>query len=110
SVLNSHGFLDDNGIFTSIDYPGASASWAGGINDSGQIVGFYYDAAGNSRGVFYDGQNFTTIEPPGAVWSSLAKINNFAQMVGTYLDQSDFMHGYVYDLNTGSFTIVNAPH
>ena len=38
-----HGFLDTGGIFTTIDVPGATSTSAFGINDSGQIVGSFYD-------------------------------------------------------------------
>jgi hypothetical protein len=45
---NTHGFLDIGGIFTTINVPGASVSGtkAIGINDSGQIVGVFFDATG----------------------------------------------------------------
>jgi len=54
SSSNQHGFLDDQGVFTTIDFPGASPSPIGGttafgINDSGQIVGFY-NAPGGPQG------------------------------------------------------------
>jgi probable HAF family extracellular repeat protein len=39
--LVAHGFLDTNGTFTTIDFPGAGAADATGINDHGQIVGVY---------------------------------------------------------------------
>jgi hypothetical protein len=34
-----HSFLLDDGVFTQIDVPGATATSAAGINDRGQIVG-----------------------------------------------------------------------
>jgi uncharacterized membrane protein len=42
----NHGFLLDQGIYTTIDVPGAYSTSAYGINDSGQIVGSYSDAFG----------------------------------------------------------------
>jgi probable HAF family extracellular repeat protein len=41
-----HGFLLDQGSYSALDVPGASATGAYGINASGQIVGSYYDASG----------------------------------------------------------------
>jgi parallel beta-helix repeat protein len=38
-----HGFLQKNGHFTQIDYPGSPHTMAYGINDSGQIVGHFQD-------------------------------------------------------------------
>src|SRR5262249_35421910 len=39
-----HGFLYDGTKFTQLDYPQASAPYAEGISDTGQIVGSYTDA------------------------------------------------------------------
>src|SRR5262245_41292686 len=41
-----HGFLLSRGIFTTIDFPGAVATSANGINVRGQIVGLYQDPTG----------------------------------------------------------------
>jgi hypothetical protein len=45
-----HGFLDDHGAFVYFDIPGAIATRNTGINDFGQIVGYYNDASGHSHG------------------------------------------------------------
>jgi hypothetical protein len=37
------------GNYTSIDFPGAGLTWAFGINDRGEIVGFYLDSAGGQH-------------------------------------------------------------
>lgn len=37
---NAHGFVLRNGTVTTIDYPGADFTRLGGINQSGQVVGF----------------------------------------------------------------------
>jgi len=39
-------FLYDVGVFTTLEVPNAVASQAYGINDRGQIVGFYGDSSG----------------------------------------------------------------
>ena len=55
--------------FTPIDVPGAYHGKYGtsayGINDSNNIVGYYYDATG-SHGFLYVGGGFTPIDVPGA--------------------------------------------
>ena len=51
--------------FTPIDVPGAYATHAFGINDSNNIVGYYYDATGY-HGFLDVGGNFTPIDFPGA--------------------------------------------
>ena len=39
-----HGYLLDDGEFTTIDAPGAINTNASDINDRGEIVGFFLDA------------------------------------------------------------------
>jgi len=45
-AFHGHGFLLDQGSYTTLDVPGAFWSSAEGINDAGQIVGVYFDAGG----------------------------------------------------------------
>ncbi len=45
-----HGFLLDQGVFTTIDPPGSIFTQAIGINNRGQIVGDYQDANGVLHG------------------------------------------------------------
>jgi hypothetical protein len=42
----THGFLLDQGSFTTLDVPGGFDTYPSGINASGQIVGSYIDAGG----------------------------------------------------------------
>jgi probable HAF family extracellular repeat protein len=47
----SHGFLYSNGTYTTLDDPlAANGTQAFGINDSGQIVGYYSDASFTEHG------------------------------------------------------------
>ena len=39
--VGGHGFLDTGGSFTQLDVPGGFGTQALGINDAGQIVGFF---------------------------------------------------------------------
>jgi serralysin len=43
---NVNGFVDDNGIVTTVDVPGASQTDILGITDSGDIYGYYNDGSG----------------------------------------------------------------
>jgi hypothetical protein len=42
---STHGFLDVNGVFTTIDVPFGVNTIPKGINDSGEIVGIYTPAS-----------------------------------------------------------------
>jgi probable HAF family extracellular repeat protein len=46
----THGFLLSQGVYTTIDFPGAAVTYADGINDAGQIVGAYLDSSGVNHG------------------------------------------------------------
>jgi len=48
--FQEHGFLWSGGELTTIDYPGAQATSAVGINEQGDIVGGYIDANGHPSG------------------------------------------------------------
>ena len=81
--------------FTTIDYPGAKRTYVRGINDLGQIVGWYYDSdSDTSHGFIYNGSRFTTIDYPGAEETIVSGINDSGQIVGWY-SVSDISHGFL---------------
>jgi len=86
---------------TPIDFPGASYTYAFGVNHSGVLVGYYGDSTGE-HGYLYDGVNFTPINVPGASYTVALGINNSGVIVGYYGDSSWRYHGYIY--NAGKFT------
>jgi len=102
-----HGFLEDNGVITSIDVPGANVTSATGINDNGDIVGFYQDSGG-LHGFILSGGVFTPIDVPfqSVRDTSAQGINNRGQIVGIYTDDSG-VHGYV--LTDGVFEVIDVP-
>lgn len=58
-----HGFLLSNGIFSSIDYPIASDTFARDINNNSQVVGRYDDASGRRHGFLATPVNVSIPEP-----------------------------------------------
>src|SRR5689334_5293645 len=62
-----HGFLLDQGGYTTLDVPGSNYTRASGINDSGQIVGYYF-AGTESHGFLLDPGGYTPLDVPGAIW------------------------------------------
>ena len=90
--------------FTTFDVPGASSTQANGINDAGQIVGWYTGAGGN-RGFLLDiDGSYTTLDVPGATRGTYAEgINNAGQIVGVY--QSDTYHSFL--LSDGQYTLLD---
>ena len=93
--------------FTPIDVPGASYTYAFGINESGIIVGYYGNATGGEHGYLYSGGNLTyPIDVPGASYTYAFGINDSGIIVGYYIDATG-QHGYLYD--GVKFTPIDVP-
>lgn len=92
--------------FTSIVYPGASMTHAQGINDAGDIVGQYWDAANLYHGFLLSGGKFTSIDFPGARQTWAMGINSRGDIVG-YYGLDGIQHGFL--LSQGKFTSLDCP-
>jgi uncharacterized membrane protein len=63
---DGHGYLLSGGSYTYLDYPGAAFTFAAGINDLGQIVGFYSNID-EVPGPFPHSFLATPVPVPGAI-------------------------------------------
>lgn len=102
--------LDVAGSLSSIDFPGALLTVANGINDTGEIVGFYEDSSGNYHGFLDVAGSFSSIDFPGASSTMAYGINNTGQVVGSYYllsDTNPSNQGFLY--SAGSFSSINYP-
>ncbi|HVE72501.1 MAG TPA: hypothetical protein VNI54_14145 [Thermoanaerobaculia bacterium] len=121
-----HGFLLSDGVFTSIDYPGAAQTkgiifelaaglgTAGfGLNRHGDIVGEYADSNKVAHGYLLRRGRFSSFDAPGATQSpgsetSGVAINSFGDIVGGV--QPSVFHGSNgFLLKNGQFTIIAPP-
>jgi probable HAF family extracellular repeat protein len=99
----------DSFSFTTIDVPGAAATYAFGVNDAGQIVGFFREASRKGHGFLRTATGaFTTIDVPGAATTSAMKINRAGQIAGTFADARGKFHGFLR-APTGTFTTIDVP-
>ncbi|HLJ96691.1 MAG TPA: PEP-CTERM sorting domain-containing protein [Gemmataceae bacterium] len=91
-------------IFTTIDVPGSAQTVATGINDAGQIVGYY-----NNHGFLLSNGVYTTLDAPGSVGTQAMGINNAGQVVGCYTGVGDaaVTHGFI--LSGGSYSPLDVP-
>ena len=103
---NLHGFRDDSGSVTSIDYPGAVFTEAIDINDSGLVAGWYGDTT-TDHGFTYNGSKFTKIDYPGSIGTAAYGINSAGEIVGVWFDQSSNEHSF--SLSGGTFTSLDYP-
>lgn len=91
-----HGFLLDGLIaFTPINYPGATSTVATGINNSGQIVGYWSNSTVGG-GFLLNGGTYTSFNYPGSLSTTPSGINDAGQVVGYYFDASGTTHGFLY--------------
>src|SRR5262245_2364602 len=92
--------------YTTIDDPLATGStYANGINDLGQIVGWYQDADG-FRGYLYSDGTYTKLHDPLALSTFANDINNLGQIVGSYSNLSG-THGFL--LSGGTYITLDNP-
>jgi hypothetical protein len=91
------------GVFTNINLllPANDDSQAAGINNAGNIVGFYMEGM-DSIGFLDVGGTISTIDPFGSVFTQALGINDSGEIVGFYLDAMGFQHGFID--NGGVFT------
>jgi probable HAF family extracellular repeat protein len=96
-----HGFALAGGTFSTLDVPGAAATFALGINAGGQIVGGYTDSSGATHGLLLVGgsQWILPVDFPRDTaiisYTQLNGINDAGQIVGIYLGSDGLFHGFV---------------
>ena len=96
-----HSFLLSHGRYTTLDDPNAGTgvmqgTFAEGINNAGQIVGYYVTAAGATHGFVLSHGHYTTLDDPAVPEGIIpAGINTNGQIVGFYVDTSGVAHGFL---------------
>jgi hypothetical protein len=109
---NQHGFKrSSNGGFVTLDYPGATTTVPGGINDNGMIVGSWWNPRNTVTGggfVFYNGK-WVSVEYPGKLsgTTQLFGISNAAVMIGTNTED-DPPTAFLYE--NGAFKVIAVPN
>ena len=103
----AHGFYYD-GAFHTIDDPQTVFSQGGtgenvmGINNHGQIVGWFTDKTGfaSVKSFIYENGTFVTLDDPGIAGTTVADgINDSGQIVGSFKSGSSY-HGFLADPGT----------
>jgi YD repeat-containing protein len=104
-------FVLDKGRFAAFDAPGAGAAEFPRINDRGQIVGSYVDAAGASHGFLRDARGrLTRIAAPAAKETTPLDINNRGVIVGNTCAERPCARrrGFLRDAH-GRFKTISVP-
>lgn len=80
-----------------LDFFGAGYTFPQGINNFGQIVGWYADPTGPGRHGFIDTSgNAASFDCLNATGTFAVGINNAGQVVGYYADSAGVSHGFLY--------------
>lgn len=102
-----HGFINDAGVITNVDFPGSTQTLVAGINDAGDIVGIWLDAANHNHGFVSQGGIFTAIDYPSATITEATGINASGQVAGNWTDAMSVSHGFIW--SGGVFTNIDFP-
>src|SRR5215469_16574097 len=94
--------------YTTIDVPGAAATFAVGVNDPGAVVGLYVDSTGNNHGFADWHGTITSVDVPGATSTVAAGVNDRGVIVGYYTGSNGSFHGFAD--RGGRFTTIDDPH
>jgi hypothetical protein len=102
-------FTEFGGVFTNLNplLPANIRSQATGVNNAGNIVGWYYPNTTSESGFLDIGGVVSPLVFPGATFTEAWGINNSGEIVGDYIDAANVQHGFVY--LGGSFTSVDVP-
>jgi hypothetical protein len=100
------GWIFRGGVYTTIDVPGAVCVFANAINDRGDIVGTWVDAARFGHGFLLTGKDdedrgrrVIAIDVAGANFTSPLRISERGEIVGSYLvgttPRRRTLHGFI---------------
>jgi probable HAF family extracellular repeat protein len=112
---NTHCFVRySNGNFTAFDVPNGPSQYVQGINDGGEIVGYFQDASqgGKTRGFLRDrAGNIVVFDAPNATFTTATNINNHGDIVGQFAESSQVanVRGFVRHHN-GNLTAFDVPN
>jgi len=92
-----HGFLFGGRDVTQIDVSSSIATRATGINNRGQIVGAFRDAAQTGRGFLREKDgSITVIDAPRVSSLAAVGINDRSEIVGLFAMPGGDFHGFLY--------------
>ena len=106
-----HAYIYDEfgSVFELFNIPGSTSAQATGINNSGNVCGFFVDAKGVNHGFLLILGRFELLNFPASTGTQALGLNNKGQVVGLYTDSSNNTHGFVYTVSTKTFQSEDDP-
>src|SRR5260370_39530823 len=92
-----------------LNIPASTSAQATGINNSGNVCGFFVDAKGVNHGFLLIRGRFELLHFPASAGTQALGLNNKGQVVGLYTDSSNNTHGFVYTVSTKTFQSIDVP-
>ena len=107
--VGQHGFVYTvpTASFVTLDVPGAYASLAIGINDSGVVTFEWVNSSFVFSGALYKAGHYKILTAPGMVQTKARGINANGVVVMNTQDSAGAWHGFL--LHNGTYTEFNAP-
>jgi hypothetical protein len=104
-----YGFIESAGVYHTISPPDPTntSTFVSGINQSGQVVGSFNDAAGASGFIYANGA-YTTLNVPGALFTSANAINDAGVVVGQWSPGGPNPNDS-FTYSGGVYTLINRP-
>ena len=110
--IDDFGFSDIGGSFTALWGPLiATSREANGVNNSGEVVGYYVDSFFHTHGFLLTGGNYKTLnEPKANNYTAAEGINDAGEVVGYYGDSNGQYHAFTYSGGAnGTYTEFDVP-
>jgi len=85
-----HGFIEEGGVYTAFNVPGAADTFPLGIDNRGTIVGGWINAAGTLQGFLMTSSgHFINVDYPGPQMTQIDGINERGDLCGIYSPSSN---------------------
>jgi hypothetical protein len=97
-----HGFLFSDGAYSQYDVPDSSGTVVRGINDAGDLAGYYFARGDAQKGFTSVGGILTTIDFPGGAGVIANQLNSANQVAGSYADKNSGVGYGFYSTRRGT--------
>jgi hypothetical protein len=98
-LSHEHGFLLDDGHFSSIDFPDADTTDAWKVTDAGDVVGDWSEhgalQSGSLHGYVLHAGEFRSIDLPDVLGTASRKVNPAGQLIGIYISDQKLVEKQV---------------
>jgi hypothetical protein len=92
-ACDTYGYLDQGGVFTRLDFPGAEGTFPSAIN--AQTIAGTYCLHDRCHGFTMDATGWQPVDVPNATLTQIFAMNDRGDLCGRYLDGAGRHHGFL---------------